>query len=165
MSRTLLDRAVSAQHVMHRAELPSVARSSPYGRLLRNSVPVALERGDEREEAVEHAPCPTCGQAIIRPWPLPWRLSHDRQAVVWGQVVVPLTRREYGIMQAFCREPGALVTHADLALCQLPEMAELEAHCARVHMSRLRGKLRSAGMDPIETVRMRGWRLRLEGEE
>lgn len=69
---------------------------------------------------------------------------------------VPLTAREWILLEAFLQRPGALLSKEQLEQHLYSFDAEIESNTIEVHVSRLRKKL---GADIIETVRGMGYRL------
>jgi DNA-binding response OmpR family regulator len=71
---------------------------------------------------------------------------------------VQLTRGEGRLVEALLTEPGRLVSHAELLEAIWPGAGGIQTRTHEVQLSRLRRKLRAAGVDPIENVRGDGWR-------
>ncbi|PKQ06075.1 MAG: DNA-binding response regulator [Alphaproteobacteria bacterium HGW-Alphaproteobacteria-12] len=69
---------------------------------------------------------------------------------------VPLTAREWVLLEAFLQHPGQLLSKAQLEERLYSFDTEIESNTIEVHVSRLRKKL---GRDLIETVRGLGYRL------
>lgn len=69
---------------------------------------------------------------------------------------VPLTAREWALLEAFLSRPGQLLSKAQLEDKLYAFDAEVESNTIEVHVSRLRKKL---GADVIETERGLGYRL------
>lgn len=69
---------------------------------------------------------------------------------------VPLTAREWILLEAFLQRPGALLSKEQLEQHLYSFDAEIESNTIEVHVSRLRKKL---GADIVETVRGMGYRL------
>lgn len=69
---------------------------------------------------------------------------------------VPLTAREWILLEAFLQRPGALLSKEQLEQHLYSFAAEIESNTIEVHVSRLRKKL---GADIVETVRGMGYRL------
>jgi len=69
---------------------------------------------------------------------------------------VPLTAREWILLEAFLQRPGALLSKDQLEQHLYSFAAEIESNTIEVHVSRLRKKL---GADIVETVRGMGYRL------
>lgn len=69
---------------------------------------------------------------------------------------VPLTAREWILLEAFLQRPGALLSKDQLEQHLYSFDAEIESNTIEVHVSRLRKKL---GADIVETVRGMGYRL------
>jgi two-component system OmpR family response regulator len=70
---------------------------------------------------------------------------------------VPLTAREWSLLEAFLQRPGQLLSKAQLEDKLYAFGAEVESNTIEVHVSRLRKKL---GIGLIETERGLGYRLR-----
>ncbi len=69
---------------------------------------------------------------------------------------VPLTAREWVLLEAFLQRPGQLLSKAQLEERLYSFHTEIESNTIEVHVSRIRKKL---GHDIIETVRGLGYRL------
>jgi two-component system OmpR family response regulator len=69
---------------------------------------------------------------------------------------VPLTAREWVLLEALLQRPGQLLSRARLEEKLYSFDTEIESNTIEVHVSRLRKKL---GHDAIETVRGLGYRL------
>ena len=70
--------------------------------------------------------------------------------------LVPLTAREWALLEAFLSRPGQLLSKAQLEEKLYAFDAEVESNTIEVHVSRLRKKL---GAEVIETERGLGYRL------
>lgn len=70
--------------------------------------------------------------------------------------VVPLTAREWTVLEAFLYRPGALLSKEQLEQRLYSFDVDIESNTIEVHISRLRKKL---GSDIIQTVRGMGYRL------
>jgi two-component system OmpR family response regulator len=70
--------------------------------------------------------------------------------------VVPLTAREWTVLEAFLHRPGALLSKEQLEQRLYSFDVDIESNTIEVHISRLRKKL---GSDIIQTVRGMGYRL------
>ncbi len=69
---------------------------------------------------------------------------------------VPLTAREWALLEAFLSRPGQLLSKAQLEEKHYAFSSEIESNTIEVHLSRLRKKL---GATVIETARSMGYRL------
>ncbi len=69
---------------------------------------------------------------------------------------VPLTAREWALMECLIRRPGAIVSKAQLEEAIYAMGSEVESNAVEVYVSRLRKKL---GARAIETVRGLGYRM------
>lgn len=69
---------------------------------------------------------------------------------------IDLTSREWALLDALARRPGAILSRAQLEDGLYAFGAEIESNAVEVHISRLRKKL---GHDLIQTVRGVGYRL------
>lgn len=78
-----------------------------------------------------------------------------RRASVNGQMI-DLTAREWGLLEVFLRNPGAIVSKGQLEEAIYAFGAEVESNTVEVYISRMRKKL---GRDFIETVRGIGYRM------
>ena len=79
-----------------------------------------------------------------------------RRSVRRDGKTVPLTAREWALLEAFLTRPGQLLSKAQLEEKLYDFDAEVESNTIEVHVSRLRKKL---GTDLIETERGLGYRL------
>jgi DNA-binding response OmpR family regulator len=70
---------------------------------------------------------------------------------------IALTRKEYDLLAALCRRPGAVVTRDQLLAEVWHTTWAGNLHTVEVHVASLRGKL--GGTRLIETVRGVGYRL------
>lgn len=85
----------------------------------------------------------------------------DAHRVTVGADEVALTRKEFDILAALARRPGAVVTREEL-LAEVWHTTWLgNPHTVEVHIAALRGKLGEPGL--VQTVRGVGYRLRAPG--
>jgi len=76
---------------------------------------------------------------------------------VWqNEQDVPLTAREWALIECLARRPGAIVSKAQVEDALYAMGSEVESNAVEVYVSRLRKKL---GASAIETVRGLGYRL------
>lgn len=91
----------------------------------------------------------------------PLVVEHDAHRALVGEVEVPLTRREFGLLAALAEHPGWVYPREHLLL----EVWGIDAHDVETrlvdqHVANLRRKLAAAGADGIlQTVRGVGYRL------
>jgi len=91
------------------------------------------------------------------------RLDPSTQIATRAGVALDLTRKEFLILQALMRKPGAVVTRTQLAeqvwQSELPTIDSL----LDVHISNLRRKVETGGSPLIQTLRGRGYRIAKDG--
>ncbi|MCT8973788.1 response regulator [Microbaculum marinisediminis] len=90
---------------------------------------------------------------------LEWRgviLDPARQEATVDGNVLPLTRREFGVLRALMERPGVTVSRAALEETLYGWQEQVESNAVEVHIHHLRAKL---GTDFIRTVRGLGYRL------
>jgi two-component system OmpR family response regulator len=92
------------------------------------------------------------------------RLDPATRSVWRGGVHLTLTSKEFGVLHAFMRRPGEVLTRGDI-LDEVWDFAyERGSNVVDVHVRSLRIKLDEPfGTDSFETVRGAGYRLRVEG--
>ena len=77
---------------------------------------------------------------------------------------MPLTPREYAILEVLIRHAGEAVTRAQLAESVWEEEQDRLTNLLDVHVSHLRRKIDRPGLAPlIHTVRGHGYRLGADG--
>jgi two-component system OmpR family response regulator len=86
----------------------------------------------------------------------------QRRALVAGNAV-DLTAREFNLLLHLAHHAGQVVSRSELLTEVWSTQFDPESNVVEVHMSRLREKLGEAA-NVIETVRGRGYRLRLPPE-
>ncbi|WP_373027933.1 response regulator transcription factor [Sulfitobacter sp.] len=79
------------------------------------------------------------------------------QTVLRDGTAVPLTRKQWTILERLSRRPDIIVAKADLEDTIYSFGEEVESNTIEAHISRLRSKL---GRDAIETLRGFGYRMR-----
>ncbi|MEJ8568951.1 response regulator transcription factor [Elongatibacter sediminis] len=85
------------------------------------------------------------------------------QRVLLDDAEVDLTTYEYKVLQYLVMHPGAVVTKSELAEHIYDEDADRDSNVIEVFIGRLRRKLDPEGtLQPIETLRGRGYRLALQ---
>src|SRR5262245_65763720 len=108
----------------------------------------ALVRRNERRAPSEL----TCGEI---------RLDPARRAAWRGQAPLELTAREFMILEALMRSPGAVVSREEILEQAWGEREDPMSNTIDVLVGRLRRKLDAPGRaSAIETVRGMGYRLR-----
>lgn len=92
-------------------------------------------------------------------------LDTTTQRVHVGGQSVELTAYEYRLLEFLMVHAGAVVSKSDLAEHLYDDQTDRDSNVLEVLLARLRRKLDPGGtMKPIETLRGRGYRLRLERE-
>ncbi|HHT8903855.1 response regulator [Burkholderia cenocepacia] len=84
------------------------------------------------------------------------RLDPAQHRVWLGAEEVPLTAREFAILEELIRRPKAIVTREQLEECLYGWNEEVESNTVQVHIHHLRQKL---GTEVIVTVRGIGYRI------
>ena len=91
----------------------------------------------------------------------PVRVDPARRTAVCGETPLTLTAREFRLLEAFVRAPGAVVSREELMEQAWGEREEPMSNTIDVLVARLRRKLEAAGAEKaLETVRGAGYRLR-----
>jgi two-component system response regulator PhoP len=92
----------------------------------------------------------------------PFTVDLSGQRVYRGEEELELTTYEYKVLQYLLMHPGEVVTKMDLSEHIYEEDADRDSNVIEVFMGRLRRKLDPDGaLNPIETLRGRGYRLAL----
>jgi len=92
----------------------------------------------------------------------PFTVDLSGQRVLRGEQEVELTTYEYKVLNYLVLHPGEVVTKAQLAEHIYEEDADRDSNVIEVFVGRLRRKLDPDGtLNPIETLRGRGYRLAL----
>jgi two-component system, OmpR family, response regulator PhoP len=92
----------------------------------------------------------------------PFTVDLSGQRVYRGEEEIELTTYEYKVLQYLLMHPGEVVTKLDLSEHIYEEDADRDSNVIEVFMGRLRRKLDPDGaLNPIETLRGRGYRLAL----
>lgn len=90
-------------------------------------------------------------------------LDPSSRHVTRGAVAVPLTRKEFVLLEYFMRHPGEVLTRSQLIEHAWDFAFESDSNVVDVYVRYLRQKIdRPFGRDSIETVRGSGYRLRPE---
>jgi two-component system OmpR family response regulator len=84
-------------------------------------------------------------------------IDRARRIVTRAGAPVPLSAREWALLEALALRPGAIVAKERLEELLYPMGEEVESNAVEVAVSRLRKKL---GAETIETVRGLGYRLK-----
>jgi DNA-binding response OmpR family regulator len=87
-------------------------------------------------------------------------IDFDAHRVVSGGTEISLTRKEYDLLTALARRPGAVVTREQLLADVWQTTWAGSPHTVEVHIASLRGKLGDPGL--VQTVRGVGYRLRAD---
>jgi len=92
----------------------------------------------------------------------PFTVDLSGQRVLRGEEEIELTTFEYKVLNYFVMHPGEVVTKSELAEHIYEEDADRDSNVIEVFVGRLRRKLDPDGtLNPIETLRGRGYRLAL----
>jgi two-component system response regulator PhoP len=92
----------------------------------------------------------------------PFRMDLSGQRVFRGDEEIELTTFEFKVLQYLVMHPGEVVTKTDLSEHIYEEDADRDSNVIEVFIGRLRRKLDPDGsLNPIETLRGRGYRLAL----
>lgn len=83
-------------------------------------------------------------------------ISEARRTVSLDGRHVPLSRREFAILQALAEHPGHILSRSQLEDRIYGWQEEVESNAVEVHVHKLRAKL---GRDWIETIRGEGYRI------
>ncbi len=93
----------------------------------------------------------------------PFTIDLSGQRVFRGGEEIDLTTYEYKVLQYLVMHPGEVVTKTDLSEHIYEEDADRDSNVIEVFIGRLRRKLDPGGtLNPIETLRGRGYRLALD---
>ena len=90
----------------------------------------------------------------------PLIIDFDAHRVTSGDTEISLTRKEYDLLTALARRPGAVVTRDQLLADVWQTTWAGSPHTVEVHIASLRGKLGDPGL--VQTVRGVGYRLRAD---
>jgi DNA-binding response OmpR family regulator len=90
----------------------------------------------------------------------PLTIDLDAHRVTAGGTEISLTRKEYDLLTALARRPGAVVTRDQLLADVWQTTWAGSPHTVEVHIASLRGKLGDPGL--VQTVRGVGYRLRAD---
>ena len=102
------------------------------------------------------------GHAKPQVTPGPFTIDLSGQRVLRRDDEVELTTFEYKVLNYFVMHPGEVVTKSELAEHIYEEDADRDSNVIEVFVGRLRRKLDPDGtLNPIETLRGRGYRLAL----
>jgi DNA-binding response OmpR family regulator len=83
-----------------------------------------------------------------------------REVSVKGSVV-PMTTKEFALLELFLRNKGQVLTREQITVRLWNQDVETDSNVLEVHVKNVRRKLAEAGHDEvIETVRGTGYRLR-----
>jgi two-component system response regulator PhoP len=93
----------------------------------------------------------------------PFTVDLTAQRVYRGEDEIELTTYEYKVLNYLVLHPGEVVTKTDLSEHIYEEDADRDSNVIEVFIGRLRRKLDPDGsLNPIETLRGRGYRLALD---
>jgi two-component system response regulator PhoP len=93
----------------------------------------------------------------------PFTVDLSGQRVFRGEDEIELTTFEFKVLQYLVMHPGEVVTKTDLSEHIYEEDADRDSNVIEVFIGRLRRKLDPGGtLNPIETLRGRGYRLALD---
>ncbi len=94
------------------------------------------------------------------------RLDSNAHEVTYAARDVVLTRKEYGLLELFMRNPQRLYSRSDILAQLWPFEEAPEEETVKAHVKGLRQKLKAAGApEMIETVYGTGYRLRVQVPE
>ena len=85
------------------------------------------------------------------------RLDPGQRTAEMDGEPVALSRREFSVLEALMRHPGAVLSKVQLAERLYGWQEDVESNAVEVHVHNLRAKI---GRGAIETVRGLGYRLR-----
>lgn len=92
-------------------------------------------------------------------WGALW-LEMDAHRALWGEAEIPLTPKEFQLLEALLLQQGKVLTRTRLLLHLYDEAFDSDSNVIDVHVANLRRKLRDAAGQPvIETVRGVGFRV------
>jgi DNA-binding response OmpR family regulator len=91
----------------------------------------------------------------------PVTIDLDARRVTMQDAEISLTRKEYDLLAALARRPGAVVTREQLLADVWQTTWQGNPHTVEVHVASLRAKLGDPGL--VQTVRGVGYRLRAAG--
>jgi two-component system OmpR family response regulator len=116
---------------------------------------VARLRALTRRGAIEHDPVLEVGDL---------RLDPATRTVWRGNQEVELPTKVFGVLHAFMRQPGIVLSRLDLLDAAWDGAYENRSNVVDVHIRRLRERIDEPfGTDTIETIRGVGYRLRKDG--
>ena len=95
----------------------------------------------------------------------PVEMDVDAQSATVTGKPVSLTRTEFGLLAALARKPGKVLDREALTLGAYKGNRVVSDRTIDSHMRRLRAKLRSMGIDPIQTVHGVGFRFDVPTDE
>lgn len=94
---------------------------------------------------------------------LQWGRLHldlDAHRALWGEAELPLTPKEFQLLEALLLQKGKVLTRTRLILHLYDEAFESDSNVIDAHVANLRRKLRAAGGENVvETVRGVGFRV------
>jgi two-component system OmpR family response regulator len=116
---------------------------------------VARLRALSRRGAIEHDPVLEVGDL---------RLDPATRTVWRGDQEIEVPTKVFGVLQAFMRQPGIVLSRLDLLDAAWDGAYENRSNVVDVHIRRLRERIDEPfGTDSIETIRGVGYRLRKDG--
>ena len=96
----------------------------------------------------------------------PIEIDLSSQRVMLNESEIDLTTYEYKVLEYMVLHPGEVVTKTALSEHIYEEDADRDSNVIEVFMGRLRRKIDpDGGLQPIETLRGRGYRLNLQPEQ
>jgi len=88
------------------------------------------------------------------------RLLPASRAAALGALTIPLTAKEFQVLDVLVQRPGEVLTPADIVRLAWGEAAEVDPALVSTYVARLRAKLeRPAGVEMIRAVRGHGYRF------
>lgn len=92
------------------------------------------------------------------------RMDPAARTVTRGETVVPLSAKEFALLETFMRSPGRVLSRLELLDSSWDEDYENRSNIIDVYVRNLREKIdRPFGVQSLETVRGAGYRLRADG--
>jgi DNA-binding response OmpR family regulator len=88
------------------------------------------------------------------------RLLPAARAATLGELTIPLTAKEFQVLEVLVERPGQVLTPADIVRLAWGEGADIDPVLVSTYVARLRAKLeRPAGIKMIRAVRGHGYRF------
>lgn len=88
------------------------------------------------------------------------RLLPATRAAALGELTIPLTAKEFQVLEVLAQRPGEVLTPADIVRLAWGEAAEVDPALVSTYVARLRAKLeRPSGLEMIRAIRGHGYRF------